>query len=480
MNIRIIKLGVFLLIFLVMPVMAINHLSETIFKNGFENTANISSQCAQLYSNAGGYVPITAKTSIAPSNSAAPAKGVRFLEPNYGTCIARISDFANEPPVGHAVPLYSRMQAFNADSSFYMVAADDGFYHLYNTDDLSYNRILDAGGAGIGGSAVEPQWHPTDNNKFRAISNNGVGMNIYEYTITANASNDTYIKIADLTNLSGGITASGYTGSSINLIWDTAAVAFTADEGSPSADHRYWAFDIRTINFAGLGLVVYDLVNDSIVSVYNYATDAGGVGSPNNVSMSLTGNYVIAEWNPPNCNGSTAANGTFSTPCGMMSFNRQLTSAAALMNIGGHVDTAIAANGTEVIVSVGYTPFENGNMDIRDLATGQLINTLITSAWDGAKHYSGRAANKPGWIVVSSYGNTGTLWWHNKIFAVKLDDSGTVVILAHHRSTSADYWDQPHATVNRDLTRIVFGSNWGGGFNQSDSYMIEIPADALD
>lgn len=462
--------------------MATNHLPDNVFQNSFEVFIGISSQCNQLYNNAGGYVPVTSRSSIGPVSSPKPAQGVRALEPNYGTCISRVSDYASQPPVGHAVPLYSRSQVFNADSSYYMASANDGFYHLYNANDLTYNRILDAGGAGLGGSSIEPQWHPTAVNKFRAIDHNGVGMNIYEYTITANPNDDTYIKIADLRNLGGGITAAGYSGSSINSIWSTAAVAFTAEEGSPSADHKYWAFDIRTINFEGLGMIVYDLQSDSIISVYDYASQAGGVGSPNNVSMSLTGDYVLAAWNPPNCNENTnaAANGTFSNPCGMMSFNRQLSSAQALMNIGGHVDTAVDANGRDVILSVGYTGFENANMNIIDLATGQIINTIIVGSWDGGKHYSGRAIKKPGWILVSSFNNAGNLWWHNKIFAVKLDASGTVVVLAHHQSTAEDYWDQPHATVNQNFTRIVFGSNWGGGANQSDSYIIEIPDGALD
>ncbi|NLI48183.1 MAG: hypothetical protein GX414_13840, partial [Acidobacteria bacterium] len=41
-----------------------------------------------------------------------------------------------------------------------------------------------------------------------------------------------------------------------------------------------------------------------------------------------------------------------------------------------------------------------------------------------------------------------------------------------------DYWAEPHATVNRDLTRILFGSNWGrSGTSQVDTYLIELPAD---
>jgi hypothetical protein len=41
-----------------------------------------------------------------------------------------------------------------------------------------------------------------------------------------------------------------------------------------------------------------------------------------------------------------------------------------------------------------------------------------------------------------------------------------------------DYWAEPHASVNRDFTQIVFTSNWGqSGTDQVDMYLIKLPDD---
>jgi hypothetical protein len=42
----------------------------------------------------------------------------------------------------------------------------------------------------------------------------------------------------------------------------------------------------------------------------------------------------------------------------------------------------------------------------------------------------------------------------------------------------ADYWAEPHAAANRDLTRILFGSNWGRtGTGEVEMHMIVLPDD---
>jgi len=310
-------------------------------------------------------------------------------------------------------------------------------------------------------------------------------MKIYEYTLDPNPVNDTITIIADLTSLNA-ITASNYSGTSITNIWTNVDFAFTTEEGSPSDDHRYWAFIVGYNTGApfwdnvGLGLIVYDLVLNNIISVYDFAIDGGGVGNPNNVSMSPSGKYVLAVWNPPNGTDNTPPEGTFNNPMGMMSFNRDLTTAVALMNNGEHVDTAIDTSGNDVIISICYSSYGNADMNIINMSNGTIISTIIPGAWDGAGSYSGRALDYPGWALVSMYANSSNLWWHNRIFAVKLDNSGTIVMLADHYSTAVDYWDQPHATVSRNFERILFGTDWGNGAVNSDSYIITLPIDPFN
>ena len=69
------------------------------------------------------------------------------------------------------------------------------------------------------------------------------------------------------------------------------------------------------------------------------------------------------------------------------------------------------------------------------------------------------------------------------VFAVELKAGGRLVRLAHTQSLydermEKDYWAEPHASANRDFTRILFTSNWGrSGTEEVEMFMIELPPD---
>jgi hypothetical protein len=123
-----------------------------------------------------------------------------------------------------------------------------------------------------------------------------------------------------------------------------------------------------------------------------------------------------------------------------------------------------------------------------DLATGK-----ITPLWPIdfghtpiGLHFSGLAYDRPGWGLVSTYSGghpEAYTWMDDQVFAVELESGGRVVRLAHTHSTvdpdqEHDYWAEPHATTNRDLTRVLFTSNWGrSGTEEVDMYLIELPRD---
>ena len=87
-------------------------------------------------------------------------------------------------------------------------------------------------------------------------------------------------------------------------------------------------------------------------------------------------------------------------------------------------------------------------------------------------------------LVSTSNGNTpSSTWMEDQVFAVELVPGGRVARLAHTHSVydeniEHDYWAEPHASVNRDFTRIVFTSNWGkSGSDRVEMYMIHLPED---
>jgi len=97
-----------------------------------------------------------------------------------------------------------------------------------------------------------------------------------------------------------------------------------------------------------------------------------------------------------------------------------------------------------------------------------------------AMHFSGKAYNKPGWVLVSTFGNGKTEWPHQKVFALQLKKNPKIVHLMHHYGAVTTYFAQPQASVNRDFTRFVVNSNWGvPGDANVDTYMAEIPRGAF-
>jgi len=428
--------------------------------------------CNNFYSTS--FKPVLGKAVAAKSAAllnSEPAKAVRFADPAFKTCVVRASDWDAEKAVGRAVPFYSRSQAFNADSSQYILQAADGFWHLYNTEDLSYVRRVS-----LGGSDIEVNWHETDPDIIYKMDQNG-GIKIYAHDIS-DASDNSVTVVADFTDVTSIVNRPGVT--NIQNVWPNATRFYTASEGSASGDNRYWAlFGVSEDFNTSYGMIVYDMVTDSIIGLYDFATDGGGVTAPNNISMSPSGTHVVALWNPPSCTGRPNGKGTLNNPCGTMAFNKDFTKATALAFNGEHGDTAVGVDGKDVYVGIEYQT--DGAIEIIDLDTGNITAKPYTQVWaPGAFHISGRAVNKPGWVVISSYGQTANNGFDNRVVAVSLGAEPVIYNLAHHYSTSRDYFSQPHATVNRQGTKILFGSDWGGNALNADTYIIHIPANLTD
>jgi hypothetical protein len=48
----------------------------------------------------------------------------------------------------------------------------------------------------------------------------------------------------------------------------------------------------------------------------------------------------------------------------------------------------------------------------------------------------------------------------------------------YDESVEKDYWAEPHASANHDLTRVLFTSNWGrSGSEEVEMFLIELPPD---
>jgi len=397
-----------------------------------------------------------------------PAKGDSYRDADYGVCITRLTDHRKEPPEGFARVLYSRFQAFNADESRILVLDHAGYWHLYDAESLAHIKQLN-----LGGASVEPHWHPSDPHLLHLLPNNG-GLALHTFHVEREQRRT----IVDFTALRS---IAGYPDThDIRKIWPKAARVWTRWEGSPSLDARYWAFQVETADEEPLALISFDLTTQSIIASY----DIQDVGRPDHVSMSPKGNYVVASWPEKAADCPLfRKRGTLKKPCGLMAFTRDFRKATALAGNSPHSDIAIDAKGREVIVISNYA---SGDVEMVDLASGD-----VTRLWrmyiDGAStalHVSGKAYRKRGWVLISTYWakdpENAKPWYENRLMAVELKEDPRIITIANIVSKTRTYFSEPHATVNRDFTRVVFNANWGTGKDEDiDTYIAWLAPGAI-
>lgn len=381
------------------------------------------------------------RTIDAIPTTARPPKGVAIRENAYNTCLVRATDHAAEGLKGFSRNDYARRQAFNADSSHYLTHSLDGFWHTYDARTFNFSKRL----PGLAGDA-EPQWHPSNPDKLYYLPTNGVGMRLNELTVST------------------GVTrVVGDFASRLKARWPGANAAWTKSEGSPSKDGRYWCFMVDDANWNSLGIVTWDRDTNSILGTLDTKGER-----PDHVSMSPSGNYCVIS-------GDSAS--------GTVVANRDFNNRRKIHPKSEHSDLAIDANGDDVYVSVDYQS-NAGDLFMVNLRTGVRTNLLPTyvSGSATALHVSGKGVNKPGWALVSTYAdNSGPRQWlHRKLFLVQLAANPLTYNLGFTRVASNGYWSEPHASVNRDLSKVLFNSNWGSGSDTDvDAYLIEIPTGAV-
>jgi hypothetical protein len=167
-----------------------------------------------------------------------------------------------------------------------------------------------------------------------------------------------------------------------------------------------------------------------------------------------------------------------------MVYDRDLTCGRGLLRIVGHYDTALDAQGREVVV---YQDIDTDEISMLDLESGAITPLLPIdfSYTPLGFHFSGLAYDKPGWVLVSTYSGgypDAYTWMDDQVFAVELKAGGRVVRLAHTHSLvdqdqEHDYWAEPQATVNRDFSRVLFTTNWGrSGSEDVEMLLIDLPS----
>jgi hypothetical protein len=229
-----------------------------------------------------------------------------------------------------------------------------------------------------------------------------------------------------------------------------------------------------------VAFLVYDRQADS-VAIRDMRGVPGVEDDVDHVTISPLGTYFLASFDRACEHGRMGSDGE---PCGLMVYDRDLSNGRGLLRIIGHYDAALDATGREVIV---YQDIDTDQISMLDLASG-----LVTPLWDIdfshtgiGFHFSGLAYDRHGWALVSTHDDDAGsyTWMDDQVLVVELKAGGRVARLAHTHSLvddeqEVDYWAEPHASANSDLTRIVFGTNWGrSGSGLVEMFLIALPPD---
>jgi len=376
-----------------------------------------------------------------------------FADPAFGACLVRLTDRAQDlPPEDTSTGMvneYSRVQSFNASGSRLLARSTDGTWYLYDAQTLQPIRPLLV--------SAEPRWDAKDSNLLYFSD----GTQLLSLDVTGEEATLVHDFAADLPE------------QQLSAVW-------TRYEGRPSRDTRYWGLMAEDADWLPVAFVVYDRETD-LATVRDMRGVPAMEEDVDHVTISPLGTYFLASFDRA-CEPGTLGDDLH--PCGLMVYDRDLANGRSLARIIGHYDVALDAEGREVVI---YQDIDADQIAMLDLETG-----AVTPLWEIdfshtaiGLHFSGLAYDRPGWAVVSTYDDDPAIhtWMDDQVLAVELKAGGRVVHLAHTRSIvgegqEPDYWAEPHASANADLTRILFTTNWGRtGTGQVEVFMIALPSD---
>ncbi|MGC9521222.1 MAG: hypothetical protein ACP5HG_04995 [Anaerolineae bacterium] len=373
-----------------------------------------------------------------------PAPREPFRDPVFGSCVVRVTDHRADAASPGLKNAYARVQAFNSDGTRLLIYGTDGAWVLYDAVTLEPLGELPLGD--------EPRWDARDPDRLTYMEETRL--------MAFDVAREEVEVVRDF----------------VDDVPDGTMMVWTAHEGRPSMDGRFFGLMAENDAWVPVAFLIYDRDADEVI-VRDMRRVVGIEDDVDHVTISPKGTCFLASFDRACGVGQL---GTEARPCGLMVYDRDLTNGRGLLRIVGHYDVALDRKGREVAV---YQDLDTDHISVLDLATGAVIPLwpIDFSHTPLGFHFSGLAYDKPGWALVSTYSGgypKAYTWMDDQVFALELIAGGQVVRLAHTHSKvdprrDHDYWAEPHATVNRDFTRVVFTSNWGrSGTEAVDAYMI--------
>ena len=377
-----------------------------------------------------------------------------LIDPTYGTRLYRATAVA-EGEGDRMRHEYSRRQAFNADNTRYLAQDGKGFWHLYDATTFGYlHKLPDLAGD------CEPLWHPGEPNRLYFTERNG-GMVWWLLDVETGTKEQAF----------------DFTG---RTPWPGATSFWTKGEGTFSADGKVLGLMATSYDAAARGnichgLLALDLENKTVIGTLDASAFPVPGAFPDHISTAPSGTYVVPSW--------LAGEG------GTVAYSTDFTQSRQLLDRSEHSDLALGPNHEDLLVVADYG---RGQIASIDVATGERndLRTLYPAQGEEyTVHISGQAFGVPGWAVISTYDDAAgyrtqvpapTLRAeYRKVWLLELTPGGRALNVAHIRADwnhvdGDPYFLEPQASASRDLSRIIFATNLGGG--EINSYVIGLPS----
>lgn len=363
----------------------------------------------------------------------------------------------------------SHKQAFNADNTRFIARDGQGAWYLY--DAATFKQIKKLGE--LKGNC-EPIWHASDPNLLHFTLRDG-GTTWWTYDVEAE-------KGEVMFDFSG------------KTPWSQATSFSTKGRGTASADGRYLALtatrhDEATQTRNVYGVVVLDVKDKRIVGALDARNFPKPGAFPDYVSASPSGRHVVVSW--PGDAGGTRA------------YTRDLKDSFELPTTSKHAGMAYGPQKQDYYVFADYGKNQLSAVDLDSHERIGLRSLYPAKGENYTLDISGQAYDKPGWAVVSTYGEKKDdvsdesapqeRADYRKVWLVELKAGGRALSVANVRTNASaiggsskdaapqaagdpDFF-KPQASASRDLSRIVFADNFGQG--PIESYMVGLPSWAV-
>lgn len=407
---------------------------------------------------------ISDNRSVVVPTMAKPTVGKAYKDPVFGSTITRISNSAKGEV---AKPMYSTIQAWNADESFLILyhtgsASEEPGHHLYDGSQYKHLRRLD-----ITAKDIENVfWHHTDPNTLFYTS---AYFKYYGQFIRYDVNTGKKTVIASFDKYCGrdGVPVMG--NDVMMPSWDDDTFGFRCNDGA----------------------------GQETAFVYHPSTDETS-------STTLGEGTPYQPWYAP-----------MPTPSGnLLRLNgyildaklKQRVHALDLAEFHSHSSIGQLGNGHDALFATAFDPSPKGCDGGPDQGVGSLVvHDLVDKTcrvvigestghrYPGSgTHVSAVGHKVPGWVLMStiSYGQFEFLSNNQKapvllseIYLANTDPKNPKVCrIAHHRSFAKDshgttysgYLGEPHATLSPSGTRLIFGSDWHDS-GSVDAYVVELP-----